>query len=154
MKSSRREFLQSAAGGVAASWGGLQIMAGPPAFAQANSSPNQTPRHQDFFVYGSAFYRPPNPPPSERREMLKAIAQQYKFNIIRIYSSWVYLNPEESRFDFTELDQVMHYCDEFGLKVLVGVILEDAPYWLEVAHPGDALCKCPRIRREIRWERQ
>jgi beta-galactosidase GanA len=67
--------------------------------------------------------------------MLKTIAQEYKFNIIRIYSSWVYLNPEDGRFDFAELDEVFRYCDEFGLKVLMGVILEDAPYWLERAHP-------------------
>ena len=29
----------------------------------------------------------------------------------------------------------MGYCDEFGIKVLMGVILEDAPWWLEAAHP-------------------
>jgi beta-galactosidase GanA len=134
MKSSRREFLQTAAGGVAATWGGLRISAGTPNFFQAEGA-GQTLRHQDFFVYGSAFYRPPNPPASERRAMLKTIAQEYKFNIIRIYSSWVYLNPEDGRFDFAELEEVFRYCDEFGLKVLMGVILEDAPYWLEVAHP-------------------
>lgn len=133
-KSSRREFLQTGAGGVAASWGGLQIFAGPHALAQTEPAVRPAPK-QDFFVYGSAFYRPPNPPPSMRREMLKTIAQEYKFNIIRIYSPWVYLNPEEDRFDFAELEEVMRYCDEFGLKVLMGVILEDAPYWLEAAHP-------------------
>jgi beta-galactosidase GanA len=67
--------------------------------------------------------------------MLKAIAQEYRFNIIRIYSSWVYHNPEADRFDFEELEEVMRYCDEFGLRVLMGVITEDAPYWLEAAHP-------------------
>lgn len=66
--------------------------------------------------------------------MLRKIAQEYKFNIIRIYSSWVYNNPEPARFDFEELNEVMHYCDEFGLRVLMGVITEDAPYWLEAAH--------------------
>ena len=86
------------------------------------------------FVYGTAFYRPPNPPRSQRREMLKTIARDYKFNIIRIYSSWVYHNPEPERFDFEELDEVLRYCDEFGLRVLMGVITEDAPYWLEAAH--------------------
>ncbi len=133
-KSSRREFLQTTAGGVAATWGGLRIFAGTPAHAQSEAQ-SHPPRKQDFFVYGSAFYRPPNPPPSQRRAMLKTIAQEYKFNTIRIYSAWPYLNPEEGRFDFAELEEVFRYCDEFGLKVLVGVILEDAPYWLEMAHP-------------------
>ena len=133
-KSSRREFLQTTAGGVAATWGGLRIFAGPHAFAQSGTQ-SRPALKQDFFVYGSAFYRPPNPPPSQRREILKTIAQEYKFNTIRIYSAWPYLNPEEGRFDFAELEEVFRYCDEFGLKVLVGVILEDAPYWLEMAHP-------------------
>jgi beta-galactosidase len=134
MKSSRREFLQTAAGGVTATWSGLQIFAGPQAQAQSEA-PDHSRRKQDFFVYGSAFYRPPNPPASERRAMLKTIAKEYKFNIIRIYSPWPYLNPKEGVFDFAELEEVMSYCDEFGLKVLMGVILEDAPYWLEMAHP-------------------
>jgi len=67
--------------------------------------------------------------------MLKTIAQEYKFNIIRIYSSWVYHNREPERFNFEELEEVLGYCDEFGLRVLMGVITEDAPYWLEAAHP-------------------
>ena len=56
--------------------------------------------------------------------MLKALAQEYKFNIIRIYSSWVYHHREAERFDFAELEEVMGYCDEFGIRVLMGVITE------------------------------
>src|SRR6266851_2779211 len=97
-KYSRREFVQTAVGGVAATWGGLRILAGPQAFAQPLESNGQDEAAgQKFFVYGSEFFRPPNPPISMRREMLKAIAQEYKFNIIRIYCSWVYLNPEQGR---------------------------------------------------------
>lgn len=133
-KSSRRQFLYTASGGVAATWGGLRIFAGPPMFGQT-PGPRASPSPQQFFVYGSAFYRPPNPPASQRRAMLKTIAQEYKFNTIRIYSSWVYNNPDQDRFQFDELDEVMRYCDDFGIKVLMGAILEDAPYWLEEAHP-------------------
>lgn len=133
-KATRREFIRTAAGGIAASWGGLRIFAGPQGLAQSPTE-DQTKVHQKFFVYGSAFYRPPNPPASERRSMLKTIAQEYKFNTIRIYASWVYHNPEQDRFEFKELEDVMGYCDEFGIKVLMGVILEDAPWWLEAAHP-------------------
>ena len=133
-KTSRREFLYTAGGGIAAVWGGLRISAGPPAFGQAPPPSGSIPQQQ-FFVYGSAFYRPPNPPASQRRAMLKTIAQEYKFNTIRIYSPWVYNNPQQDRFDFSELEEVLRYCDEFGIKVLMGAILEDAPYWLEAAHP-------------------
>jgi len=67
--------------------------------------------------------------------MLKAIAQQYGFNIIRIYPAWAYYNPAPDRFDFTELEEVMKYCDEFGIRVLMGAVIEEAPYWLEGIHP-------------------
>ena len=67
--------------------------------------------------------------------MLKTITQEYKFNIIRIYLAWVYCNPQPDKFNFEELNEVMSYCDEFGLKVLMGVITEEAPNWLEKAHP-------------------
>ncbi len=134
MGSSRRTFLRATAGGITASWGGLHIVAGPTDFSNSTPSEEPAPQSQPF-VYGTAFYRPPNPPASMRRQMLKTIAQQYKFNIIRIYSSWVYHNREPDRFTFDELEEVMGYCDEFGLRVLMGIITEDAPYWLEAAHP-------------------
>jgi beta-galactosidase GanA len=67
--------------------------------------------------------------------MLKTLAQEYKFNTIRIFSSWVYHSREPDRFNFEELEEVMGYCDEFGLRVLNGVNTEYAPYWLEAAHP-------------------
>ena len=131
---SRRSFLRTTAGTAVASWGGMQIFASPaevpsgqPAQGQVNS-PGE-------FVYGTAFYRPDNPPRSERRSMLKEIAQRYRFNIIRIYTAWVYNNPEPDKFVFDELEEVMRYCDEFGLHVLMGVVIEEAPYWLEQLHP-------------------
>ncbi len=111
------------------SWNGIKVFAGPhrpetPSNKQAND-----------FVYGSAFYRPPNPPRELRRRMLSDIAEKYKFNIVRIYPGWDYYNPGPDRFVFDDLDEVMGYCDEFGLRVLLGVVLESAPWWLEQAHP-------------------
>ena len=73
--------------------------------------------------------------PPMRRQMLKDIAQKYKFNIIRIYSSWVYHNREPDRFTFDELEEVLGYCDEFGLRVLMGVITRTLPIGSKQAHP-------------------
>ena len=101
----------------------------------ANQKSGLLPRQTQPFIYGSAFYRPPNPPPAMWRDMLRAIAQQYKFNIVRIYPAWVYYNPERDRFIFDDLEEIMKYCDEFGLRVLMGIVTEEAPYWLETAHP-------------------
>ena len=134
MASSRRGFLRTAAGTIGFSWGGMRIFAGQTT-GQSAEKASQLPRLTQPFIYGSNFYRPPNPPASMRRDMLKTIAQEYKFNIIRIYLGWVYCNPEPDRFDFSELEEVMGYCDEFELRVLMGVVTEKAPYWLEAAHP-------------------
>jgi beta-galactosidase GanA len=101
---------------------------------QSSHSPDSPPVPQEF-IYGAEFFRPTNPPRALRHEMLKAIANEYKFNIIRIYCSWVYLNPEPGKFDFTEIEEVLNDCDQLGLKVLMGAVIEEAPYWLEAAHP-------------------
>ncbi len=130
---SRREFLHDAKT-VGLCWGGMRIFAGWPTKAEGAQTPPVLPSSQPF-IYGSAFYRPPNPPASMRKEMLRDIAQKYRFNIIRIYPAWVYYNPAPGRFVFDDLEEVMKYCDEFGLRVLMGVVTEDAPYWLEEAHP-------------------
>jgi len=131
---SRRSFLRAAGGAVSFTWGGLRIFAGPPGTAGDAVPGSLSPSAQPF-IYGTAFYRPPNPPAAVRREMLKAIAQKYQFNIIRIYPAWSYYNPAPDRFEFDDLEEVMKYCDEFGLRVLMGLVLEEAPYWLERLHP-------------------
>lgn len=116
---SRRNFLTGAA--FTWTWGGMKLQAA----AQA----------PDEFIYGSAFYRPPNPPREMRREMLRDIAREYKFNIIRIYPGWDYYNPGPDKFLFEDVGEVMSYCDELGIRVLLGAVLESAPWWLEQAHP-------------------
>ena len=131
---SRQNFLRMTGGAVSLTWGGLQIFAGPPN-SVGDAATNSLPPSSQPFVYGTAFYRPPNPPASVRREMLKDIAQKYKFNIIRIYPAWTYYNPAPDRFVFDDLEEVMKYCDEFGLRVLLGIVMEEAPYWLERLYP-------------------
>jgi beta-galactosidase GanA len=118
----------------------MKLQAGPAPDAGVSQRP-------DEFIYGSAFYRPPNPPRAMRREMLRAIAQDYKFNIIRIYPGWDYYNPGPDKFVFDDVDEVMGYCDEFGIRVLLGAVLESAPWWLEQAHPQ---CRYVDAKGQIR----
>lgn len=130
---SRRSFLKRTTAGVGLAWGGANIFAESPT-PLSPASPTPPPPAGEF-LYGTQFYRPPNPPRAERRELLRTIAQQYHFNIIRVYPTWDYYHRGPDRFNFDEIHEVMDYCDEFGLKVLMGVVLETAPYWLEQAHP-------------------
>jgi len=137
MPSSRRQFIRNTAGGVSLAWSGLRLSAG-----SGNAAPNgfnAPPANSvpaERFLYGSQFYRPPNPPRAQRREMLRTIAEDYKFNLVRIWPNWDYVNPEPDTWIFDEVDEVMNYCDEFGLKVLCGLMLELAPWWLEQRYPG------------------
>jgi beta-galactosidase len=129
--------MKAATAGVGVALGGMKIKAGtmdgnsPQALG---ASTVQVPLDQ--FLYGSQFYRPPNPPRARRREMIRTIAEEYKFNLIRIWPNWDYVNPEPDKWIFDEVEEVMSYCDEFGLKVLCGLVFELAPWWLEEKYPG------------------
>jgi beta-galactosidase len=131
MSTSRRGFVKAT--GMASlgfAWGGLRIFAGPAGTRDETGEPAAA-----SFVYGSQVYRPPNPPREMRREVLRTIAQEHHFNLIRCFPTWDYYNAEPGKFDFTEVEEIMGWCDEFGLKVMMGVVLETAPPWLEQAHP-------------------
>jgi len=67
--------------------------------------------------------------------MLRAVREKYKFNLVRIFPGWDYYNPAPGEYAFEDLEEVMGWCDEFGLRVLLGLVLETAPWWLEQAHP-------------------
>src|SRR5664279_5177580 len=76
---SRRNFLCAATATVSLSWGGMRILAAQTEAPSAEIG-DPLPLPTQPFIYGSAFYRPPNPPASMRRAMLKTLAQEYKFN--------------------------------------------------------------------------
>jgi beta-galactosidase len=144
VSSSRRKFLRNATAGVSLAWEGMRLWAEPGALPLKHNLSSglaarwtgSDPFSEKRFLYGTQFFRPPNPPRAERRQMLRTIAQEYKFNIVRIWPNWDYVNPLPDLWNFEEVDEVMKYCDEFGLKALVGLMFELAPWWLEQAYPG------------------
>ena len=131
---SRRRFIQTTTGVIVANWGGVKLVAGSGSMLFSSDGASPMPSATEF-IYGTEFFRPPNPPRAQRREMLEEIANKYKFNTIRIYCSWVYLNPEPGKYDFSEVEEILNDCDRLGLRVLMGAVIEEAPYWLEAAHP-------------------
>lgn len=131
MHTSRRTFLQSTAPALALTWGGLNLYADHAEDSAQKARP--VPAHE--FICGSLVYRPPNPPREQRREVLLALSQVHHFNLIRAFPTWDYFQRGPDEFKFEEIEELMQYCDEFGLKVLMGVVLETMPYWLELAHP-------------------
>lgn len=67
--------------------------------------------------------------------MIQTIAEVYKFNLIRIWPNWDHVNPQPDEWIFDEVEEVMSYWDNFGLKVLCGLMFELAPWWLELKYP-------------------
>lgn len=87
------------------------------------------------FLYGSAAYRPTNPPREEFRKHLTIIKKELKFDIIRLRVQWNHINREPDQYDFGELDELIELCEELGLTAFMEVSLQSAPYWLEEDHP-------------------
>ena len=130
MQTSRRTFLQSTAPALALTWGGLKLYAG---HSEAAGYIRPVPAHD--FICGSLVYRPPNPPREERREVPRTLSREHHFNLMQAFPTWDYYQRGPNDYSLEEIEELMQYCDEFGLKVLMGVVTETAPYWLELAHP-------------------
>jgi beta-galactosidase len=67
--------------------------------------------------------------------MIEGIVDRYQFNLIRVLANWDYYNPKPGVYQFDDIEQLLGICDEFGVRVLMTVLLESAPYWIEEAHP-------------------
>jgi beta-galactosidase len=88
----------------------------------------------ESIVIGAQYYRPPNPPAEDWERDLKMMADA-GMNTVKFWACWSWMNPEEGRYDFADLDRLMEIASGAGLKVVLNVILEDAPYWLEQKVP-------------------
>jgi beta-galactosidase GanA len=90
-------------------------------------------------VIGAQYYRPPNPPRADWERDLQRMVE-LGMNTVKFWACWSWMNPERARFDFEYLDILLDISDRVGLQVVLNVILEDAPYWLEEAHPEARYC--------------
>ncbi|MCK5329502.1 MAG: beta-galactosidase [Candidatus Latescibacteria bacterium] len=89
----------------------------------------------DFFVYGAQYYRPPNPARHLHRFHLENIRENLGFNTVKLFVQWNACHLSPKTFDFEELEEIVGICEELGLHVLLQVMLENAPYWMERTFP-------------------
>ena len=87
------------------------------------------------YLYGTAYFRPPNPPRAEHRMHLTKIRKELGFDVIRLRMQWNAIHRQPDRFDWAEYDEIAEICDELGLQFFLETSLESCPYWLERAHP-------------------
>jgi beta-galactosidase len=87
------------------------------------------------FLYGTHYWRPPNPPREQHRYHLTKIKKELGFDLVKFRMLWNWHHREPDKFTFDEVHEMFDICDEIGLKVLLELNLESAPYWLEAEHP-------------------
>ena len=102
-----------------------------------------------IFYYGAQYFRPPNPPREQHRFHLEKIKRELGFNIVKVWCLWNVCQRSTSSFDFSEQEEIMSICDELELNVIIQTVLEDAPYWLEKAHPECRYVNAKGIAAEL-----
>jgi len=90
---------------------------------------------EDNFLYGTHYWRPPNPPEEQHEFHLTRIKKELGFNVVKIRLQWNWLERERGVLYLDEVEKMFNLCDELGLGALAEINLETAPYWLEQAHP-------------------
>lgn len=92
-------------------------------------------KKQSTFHYGTAYWRPPNPPRQQHRFHLEKIKRDLGFDLVRLHMPWNWHHRQPDQFTFDEVHEILAICDELDLGVLLQLNLETAPYWLEDEHP-------------------
>lgn len=87
-----------------------------------------------MFNYGAQYYRPPNPPSEDWSKDLKQM-EELGFNTIKYWAMWNHIHLGEEEYDFSEMDELIELAKEHDLKVVISLILENAPHWMANKYP-------------------
>lgn len=101
------------------------------------------------YLYGTHYFRPPNPPRSEHLFHLRQIKEVLKFDLVRVRMQWNAIQRLPDRCDWAEYDQIMEICGDLKLRVMLETNLESAPYWLERAHPESRYVSASGVAMEL-----
>ncbi|MBQ4036994.1 MAG: beta-galactosidase [Clostridia bacterium] len=89
----------------------------------------------ETYLYGSQYYRPPNPPADQHDWHLTRIRNELNFNAVKFRLQWNWIERVRGELYLDEVEAMLRRCDELGQGVLIEINLESAPYWLEEKHP-------------------
>ncbi len=89
----------------------------------------------EAFLYGTQYWRPPNPPRDQHRRHLEVIKGELGFDLIRCRLQWNWHHRHADKINFDEVHEICDICEEINLGVLLETSLESAPYWLEEQFP-------------------
>ena len=85
-------------------------------------------------VFGTQYYRPPFPDKKYWRSDLNRIANT-GMNTVKLWAVWSWMERTRNNFYFDDLDELIDLCAIVGLNVVLNLIPEGAPAWLERFYP-------------------
>jgi beta-galactosidase GanA len=88
------------------------------------------------FIFGTQYYRYPNPPKEDWSKDLKNI-KEYGLKYIKIWFLWNENEPQEGTFNFVAQHELFDLAEKNNLKVIAQIILETAPYWAFEKYPNE-----------------
>lgn len=93
-----------------------------------------------FMYLGCAYY--PEYWPKERWETDLKLMKDLDFNVVRLAEySWVKIEPEEGKYQFEWLDEVIELCTRYDIKVILGTPTDSMPAWLAKNYPESLALK-------------
>ncbi|RED85559.1 beta-galactosidase [Cohnella phaseoli] len=91
-----------------------------------------------FLPFGFQYYRSPTPFRDQWERDLKNIADK-GFNCVKYWVQWRASVPEENRYEFGDIAELMDLAERFGLKVVLNVIFDVAPAWFYKKYPDSKM---------------
>ncbi|WP_227698750.1 beta-galactosidase [Sphingomonas hengshuiensis] len=117
----------------------------PSAHAQSAAGHPEWPGKGQLFV--GTNYQPIDRSPEQIRQDI-AIMKRAGFDLVRVGDlSWDSFEPEEGRFTFEWLDDVIAQMHAAGIRVVVDIPGQPAPIWLHKTYPGVDIVTQDGIRR-------
>ncbi|HTP70562.1 MAG TPA: beta-galactosidase [Dongiaceae bacterium] len=105
-------------------------------FAQSTSAPKPAFRadKMDTILYGAAYY--PEYMPYDRTDTDIALMKKAGINAVRVgESTWGLWEPEDGRFEYAWMDQVIEKLHAAGIRVILGTPTYSIPAWMYKKHP-------------------
>ena len=96
---------------------------------------------------GFQYYRAPTPDKTEWAKDLEKIASD-GYNTVKYWIQWRWNEPEEGKFYFDDIDELMDLAEKNGLKVVLNIILDVSPIWLIKDYPESAMITANGVRAE------
>lgn len=90
------------------------------------------------FMYGAQYYRAPTPEKEHWESDLKDLKSR-GFTTVKYWVQWRWSERREGEYYWEDLDELMALADRLGLKVVLNLILDVMPEWVERDYPDSLM---------------